>query len=112
MSANAVTSSGSGASAQAMDRIMQAAAFEFARAGVDGARIEHIAREAGVTKQLIYHYFNSKADLYKTVIDAAAGRCLDELMALKLDHLEPVEALKTFWYKVFDQYAHWPEPGQ
>lgn len=91
---------------------MHAAAKEFSLNGVDGARIENIAREASVTKQLIYHYYNSKQDLYKAVIDDAAARCLNELMALDYDNLDPVEALKAFWYHVFDQYAKWPELGQ
>jgi AcrR family transcriptional regulator len=94
-----------------MDRILHAAAHEFCRGGVDCARIENIAREAGVTKQLVYHYYNSKSELYKAVIDDAAARCLEELMPLDFDHLEPVEALKSFWYLVFDQYASMPELG-
>lgn len=99
------------ASAKSMDRILHAAAHEFCRGGIDGARVENIAREAGVTKQLVYHYYNSKSELYKAVIDDAAARCLEELMPLDFDHLEPVEALKSFWYLVFDQYASMPELG-
>jgi AcrR family transcriptional regulator len=94
-----------------MGRIMQAAAQEFSRAGVDGARVGNIAQQAGVTKQLVYHYYNNKSDLYKAVLDDAAARCVDELLPLTYDHLDPVEALKTFWYRVFDQYASWPELG-
>jgi AcrR family transcriptional regulator len=102
---------GKGAPKKAMERIMQAAVQEFCRAGVDGARVENIAQQAGVTKQLVYHYYNNKSELYKAVLDEVAAKCLDELMPLKFDHLEPVEALKSFWYRVFDQYAAWPELG-
>jgi AcrR family transcriptional regulator len=96
---------------KAMGRIMKAAAQEFSRAGVDGARVGNIAQQAGVTKQLVYHYYNNKSDLYKAVLEDAAARCLDELMPLDYDTLEPVDALKTFWFRVFDQYANWPELG-
>jgi AcrR family transcriptional regulator len=102
---------GKGVPVKAMGRIMQAAAQEFSRAGVDGARVGNIAQQAGVTKQLVYHYYNNKADLYKAVLEEAAARCVDELLPLNYDHLEPIEALKTFWYRVFDQYASWPELG-
>jgi AcrR family transcriptional regulator len=90
---------------------MQAAAHEFSRAGVDGAKVGNIAQQAGVTKQLVYHYYNNKSDLYKAVLEDAAARCLDELLPLNYDHLGPVEAMKAFWYRVFDQYASWPELG-
>src|ERR1700722_448191 len=96
---------------KAIGRIMRAAAEEFSRTGIDGARIGNIAQQAGVTTQLVYHYYNNKAELYKAVLDDAAARCLDELLPLNYDGLEPVEALKTFWYRVFDQYASWPELG-
>jgi AcrR family transcriptional regulator len=98
-------------SPKAMGRIMEAAAREFARVGVDAARIGDIASQAGVTKQLVYHYYNNKSDLYRAVIDDAAAKCLDELLPLDYDDLDPVEALRTFWYRVFDQYAKWPELG-
>lgn len=102
---------GKGAPVKAMGRIMQAAAQEFSRAGVDGARVANIAQRAGVTKQLVYHYYNNKSDLYKAVLEDAAARCLDELLPLDYDLLEPAEALKTFWFRVFDQYANSPELG-
>jgi AcrR family transcriptional regulator len=102
---------GKGVPVKAMGRIMRAAAEEFSRAGVDGARVGNIAQRAGVTKQLVYHYYNNKSDLYKAVLDDAAARCLDELLPLNYDHLGPVQALETFWYRVFDQYASWPELG-
>jgi len=94
-----------------MQRILQAAVGEFAREGVDGATVENIALRAGVTKQLVYHYYNNKSDLYKAVLEDAAERCLDELMPLEFDHLEPAQALRSFWCRVFDQYANAPELG-
>jgi AcrR family transcriptional regulator len=102
---------GKAAPIKAMGRIMKAAAQEFSRAGIDSARVGNIAQQAGVTKQLVYHYYNNKVDLYKAVLEEAAARSLDELLPLNYDHLEPVEALKTFWYRAFDQYANWPEMG-
>ncbi|MGG1644390.1 TetR/AcrR family transcriptional regulator [Paenibacillus sp. NRS-1782] len=36
--------------------------------GVEGARIESIAENAGVKKQLIYHYFKGKTELLEAVL--------------------------------------------
>ena len=53
-------------------RIMDAAVREFARLGFAGARIDEIAAMAGVNKRMIYHYFQSKENLYAKVLH----RCL------------------------------------
>jgi TetR/AcrR family transcriptional regulator len=49
------------------DRILAAASQEFAAKGYAGARIDAIAAAANANKQLIYHYFENKAGLYKAV---------------------------------------------
>lgn len=52
------------------ERILHAAIREFSRVGNAGARVDAIAREAGVNKQLIYHYFGDKNGLYEAVTTA------------------------------------------
>jgi AcrR family transcriptional regulator len=56
------------------ERILNAAETEFAARGFDGARIDRIAASAGVNKQLLFHYFGSKAGLFRAAADAAARR--------------------------------------
>ena len=56
------------------DAILKAAIAEFAERGVDGARIEAIARQAKFNKSLIYRYFNDKQGLF----EAALQRKLEE----------------------------------
>ncbi|MFJ9392302.1 TetR family transcriptional regulator [Nocardioides sp. NPDC101246] len=51
-------------------RLLTAAATEFARYGVAGARVERIAAAAQSNKAQIYHYFNSKDGLFAAVIGA------------------------------------------
>jgi AcrR family transcriptional regulator len=48
-------------------RILAAARKEFARSGYAGARIETIARQAGVNKSLIFYYFQNKDGLSRAV---------------------------------------------
>jgi AcrR family transcriptional regulator len=61
-------------SAGRRERILVAAETEFAARGVDGARIDRIAAAAGVNKQLLFHYFRSKAGLYQAAAAAASAR--------------------------------------
>lgn len=51
-------------------RIIDAARTEFARLGLEGARVDQIARRAGVNKAMIYYHFKSKKELYLEVIRA------------------------------------------
>lgn len=50
-------------------KIIEAAAEEFAGHGLAGARIDRIAKLAGVNKAMIYYHFKSKDELYQTIID-------------------------------------------
>src|SRR5438046_554474 len=54
-------------------RIVAAAREEFARRGFAGARVEQIARRAGVNKQLLFYYFHSKRGLFQAVLAQSAG---------------------------------------
>jgi TetR/AcrR family transcriptional regulator len=49
--------------------IVDAALKEFAELGLAGARMDEIARAAGVNKALLYYYFQSKEHLYEGVIE-------------------------------------------
>jgi AcrR family transcriptional regulator len=49
------------------DRILAAAAAEFAERGFAGARVDRIARRARVNKAMIYYHFASKQRLYRVL---------------------------------------------
>lgn len=55
-------------------KIMAAARDEFAAHGFAGARIEAIARRAGVAKQLLYHYFAGKEALFEATLASKFGQ--------------------------------------
>jgi AcrR family transcriptional regulator len=55
-------------------RILEAAAEEFARHGVGGARVARIAKAARANKERLYHYFGNKEELFAAVLDDAMGQ--------------------------------------
>src|SRR5215207_8630224 len=55
-------------------RMLEAAAAEFAEAGVDGANVNRISLAAGLAKGTIYNYFPSKRDLFLAVVEAASAQ--------------------------------------
>lgn len=50
-------------------KIIAGARKEFSDKGFEGARVDRIARDAGVNKAMIYYHFGSKEKLYQAVID-------------------------------------------
>jgi AcrR family transcriptional regulator len=55
-------------------QILETATTTFAHAGYAGTSLEDIAREAGVSRVILYRHFESKADLYRAVLDRAYER--------------------------------------
>jgi AcrR family transcriptional regulator len=49
-------------------QLLDAAAEEFARHGLPGARVQAIVQRAGVNERMIYHHFGSKEALYAAVL--------------------------------------------
>jgi AcrR family transcriptional regulator len=66
------------------DRILAAAAVEFATRGYAGARVDRIARRARVNKAMLYYHFGSKQTLYRELLRrtfAEAGTRLSAIAA-------------------------------
>jgi AcrR family transcriptional regulator len=84
-------------------RILDAATQVFFSAGYDRATIRAVASAAGVDAGLVMHYFGSKQELFRRVIDAvpvsevsaAPGRAAEQILAALADRLEsePVASL-------------------
>ncbi|MBN1798911.1 MAG: TetR family transcriptional regulator [Spirochaetales bacterium] len=54
-------------SEQTKNNILRAAQEEFILKGYDKARMEDIAAKAGVTKMMLYYYFNSKENMLQAI---------------------------------------------
>src|SRR3954452_12954654 len=61
------------------DRLFEAAAAVFARAGYADASAEAIAREAGMSKATFYEHFANKEECILALFDVAAGRTLEAM---------------------------------
>ena len=59
--------------------ILEAALAVFAEKGFAAARMDDIARRAGVTKGTIYLYFPSKDDLFKSLVRASISERIQEI---------------------------------
>jgi TetR/AcrR family transcriptional regulator len=77
-------------------RILDAAEEEFAAAGLSGARTEAIAARTGVTKAMIYYYFDSKEGLYEAVLERAFRDHIEAAQDPSWSFGDPMEKLEQF----------------
>jgi TetR/AcrR family transcriptional regulator len=82
------------------DKILDAARGEFARFGIEGARVDRIARKARVNKAMIYYHFRSKDKLYQAVIEShmeRVGDFLEKTLSGEKDIESFLTKLATFY---------------
>lgn len=75
-------------------RILAAARKEFIAKGLDGARMQAIALEAGVNKALLHYYYRSKDRLYRTVLQDTLQSVWGKLR-IDIQRLTPGDGLET-----------------
>ncbi len=75
-------------------QILAAALKEFSAKGLAGARVDEIARSAGVNKRMIYHYFGNKDGLFSAVL----GEKISAREALMVSAPEEPSAMLVHWF--------------
>jgi TetR/AcrR family transcriptional regulator len=89
--------------------ILKAARSDFAVAGYEGARVDHVAVKSGMSKGLIYHYFGSKSALFLAVSEDIYSELRMENEQLVLDTFEPVEGIRRLIDHTFNYFIDHPE---
>jgi len=84
-------------------RIRKAATQEFGKEGFNGGSMQRIAKHAGVSKQIVYHYFSSKTELYKDIVREMSLACLDVLTSFR-DDASDEEVIRSFLESLYDIY--------
>jgi len=92
------------------EQILIAATAAFARAGFAPTGLDDIAREAGVSRAILYRHFESKADLYRAVLDRARTRLAaaaqgPEFTAASVDGLLSAAAEDPDAFRLLFQHA-------
>jgi len=88
---------------------LAAAKREFARLGLGGARVDDIAEKANANKRMIYHYFGSKEDLFKKVLEDAYQDIRAAESKLDLAGLPATQALEKLVRFTWKYYLEHPE---
>jgi AcrR family transcriptional regulator len=78
--------------AQRREQILAAATTAFARAGFAATSLDDVAREAGISRMIVYRHFESKRDLY----EQALVRFGDRIHAATLGDEISMKTLEAF----------------
>jgi AcrR family transcriptional regulator len=89
--------------------ILAAATAEYSRKGLDGARVDEIARRSGVNKRMIYHYFGDKEGLYLAVLEKSYTAIRTAELKLSLSGQDPVEGMRTLVRFTWEYLVAHPE---
>src|SRR6185295_1241672 len=76
--------------------LLDAATTLFAERGFDGARVDEIARRAGVNKAMISYHFGGKKALYNAILADDFGWVLERLAELDREPLPADVKLARF----------------
>lgn len=82
--------------AESIHRILDAAIEVFAEMGYEGARVDEIAKRAGVNKAMIYYRMGDKKTIYEAAIRDVFGDITKRLSENIRKDSSPEEKLKTY----------------
>lgn len=94
------------------EKIVQAAKQVFIRKGMDGARMQEIADEAGINKALLHYYFHSKGELFNEVFYGILSKLIPGLVRIfqgEEPFLKKVEAIVAAYDSYMSENPFMPQ---
>lgn len=96
-------------SSETEQKIIRAATDIFLQKGKDGARMQEIARQAGINQALLHYYFRSKEKLYRQVFVSEVREFMEAIFHSMVDTDDIAEFIRSFIYRYIDQLAQNPQ---
>src|ERR1700759_4757996 len=90
------------------EKILSAAKKVFLTKGMDGARMQDIADEAGINKALLHYYFRSKDKLFEQIFLDVAGALLPRIFAILESDRGLFEKIESFCDEYISQLIETP----
>ncbi|MGS0894505.1 TetR/AcrR family transcriptional regulator [Burkholderia stagnalis] len=87
--------------------ILETALAVFSEKGFDGARVDEIALRTGLRKNVLYHHFGGKDDLFMAVLEHMYQVIRERQNDLEIRDLDPLTGMKklvTFTGRIWVQY--------
>jgi len=104
-----VTSSGAQSGNEAEAKLLESALALFAAKGYEGTSIREIIEGAGVTRPVLYYYFENKEDLFKRLVEVKFGELVGQIDEIKRTKKGCAERLKLIIRVAFHLAETQPE---
>jgi TetR/AcrR family transcriptional regulator len=88
--------------------ILEAAKNIFIRKGMEGARMQEIADEAGINKALLHYYFRSKDKLFEAIFSEAILNLVPNIMEMMKSDLPLFTKIEIFTVNYIDTFTENP----
>jgi AcrR family transcriptional regulator len=90
------------------EKILEAAKKIFLAKGLDGARMQDIADEAGINKAMLHYYFRSKDKLFEHIFTEVASHFLPKIIAILESDKTVFEKIEAFCKEYISQVIETP----
>ena len=82
---------------QTEEKIFDSATDVFTEKGMDGARMQDIANQAGINKALLHYYYRTKDHLFNAVFEKIAGQMFEKFAPVFDEKLSLEEKIRFFF---------------
>src|SRR3972149_8664546 len=90
-------------------QILAAAEKVFKEDGFEQASLEHIAERAEISRGTIYFHFNTREELYGTILLNRTNELFEKLDRIAASGDSPEATLEKMVIKYFDQFLEFPD---
>jgi TetR/AcrR family transcriptional regulator len=94
------------------EKIIKAAITEFALKGLDGARVDEVARRSGVNKTLLYHHIGNKDRLFTAALEATYQTIRARQREFLARQMDPETGLRQLVHLLMSIWVEHPEYGK
>jgi TetR/AcrR family transcriptional regulator len=93
-------------------KIIQAAIAEFALKGLDGARVDEVARRSGINKTLLYHHIGNKDRLFTAALEATYQTIRERQRDFVARAMDPETGVRQLVHLLMSIWVEHPEYGK
>jgi TetR/AcrR family transcriptional regulator len=94
------------------EKIIKAAITEFALKGLDGARVDEVARRSGINKTLLYHHIGNKDRLFTAALEATYQTIRERQRDFLARQLDPETGVRELVHLLMAIWVEHPEYGK